>query len=584
MLPGPPAAAQETFDFRVVTEDTDLADAVRAASAMRQAKADDTTEATDLYAAARAEYGRVLSALYAAGHYSGVVSVRLDGREAADIAPLDVPARISRVEVVVDPGPAFDFGKVGVSPLAQGTTLPPGFATGQPALSGEVGAAVGAAVAEWRERGHAKAAVAAEDVVADHATRRLDVAVRIAPGPVLRFGRLRVSGQERMRVDRILAIAGLPEGTRFKPDTIAKAEERLRRTGVFKSATITEDEAITAPDLLGLSLAVVEEKPRRYSVGAELSSLDGITLSGSWLHRNLLGGAERLEISGEIAQIGAQTSGVDYRLGITLDRPATFTPDTTVSAGAEIARNDEADYLSDSFQFGVSATQFVSRRLTLRGGLAYGQERVTDVTGTTVFRALELPLGGTWDSRDDPLDARDGVYLDVEFMPFVGLEGTDSGLRITADARVFRSFGEGDRVTLAGRFQLGRVTGASLLGTPRGYLFYSGGGGTVRGFPFQSQGVSLVKTGLDLGGQAFLGASAEARVRVTDTIGAVAFVDWGSIGAEDFMDGLGGEQVGAGLGLRYDVGFAPLRLDVAAPVSGDGGEGVQFYIGIGQAF
>ena len=44
----------------------------------------------------------------------------------------------------------------------------------------------------------------------------------------------------------------------------------------------------------------MEQKPRRYSLGAEVASLDGVSLTGSWLHRNLLGGGERLLVEGEI--------------------------------------------------------------------------------------------------------------------------------------------------------------------------------------------------------------------------------------------------------------------------------------------
>ena len=42
--------------------------------------------------------------------------------------------------------------------------------------------------------------------------------------------------------------------------------------------------------------------------------------------------------------------------------------------------------------------------------------------------------------------------------------------------------------------------------------------------------------------------------------------------------------LGAGLGLRYETGFGPIRLDVAAPIHGDTGDGVQIYIGLGQSF
>ena len=44
-------------------------------------------------------------------------------------------------------------------------------------------------------------------------------------------------------------------------------------------------------------------------------------------------------------------------------------------------------------------------------------------------------------------------------------------------------------------------------------------------------------------------------------------------------------QWAAGFGLRYDVGFAPLRVDVAFPTDKrDIDEDFQFYISIGQAF
>ena len=43
-------------------------------------------------------------------------------------------------------------------------------------------------------------------------------------------------------------------------------------------------------------------------------------------------------------------------------------------------------------------------------------------------------------------------------------------------------------------------------------------------------------------------------------------------------------HAGAGLGLRYDTGLGPIRLDVAAPISGTTGDGVQIYVGLGQSF
>ena len=67
-------------------------------------------------------------------------------------------------------------------------------------------------------------------------------------------------------------------------------------------------------------------------------------------------------------------------------------------------------------------------------------------------------------------------------------------------------------------------------------------------------------------------------------MGLVGFVDMGHVDAESQFSLDGDWQAGAGVGLRYLTTIGPVRLDVAAPVSGDTGNGLQFYVGLGQAF
>jgi translocation and assembly module TamA len=62
------------------------------------------------------------------------------------------------------------------------------------------------------------------------------------------------------------------------------------------------------------------------------------------------------------------------------------------------------------------------------------------------------------------------------------------------------------------------------------------------------------------------------------------FADFGFVGAGSLPGSDGAAHAGAGLGLRYDTPIGPIRLDVAAPVSGTTSRGVQVYVGIGQAF
>lgn len=579
--------AQEQLDFQIKSDNQDLNEALRQASLLRQTKADRGHSAQELFAAARADYARLLGVLYASGRYSGVIRIMIDGREAAGIAPLDAPDRIGRIVVSVDPGPVFRFSTARVSPLALRTVLPLGFTVGGRAESGLIAEAASAGVDGWRAVGRAKAEVTDQSITADHPRRTLTADIVIAPGPLLRFGTLRVEGAGSLRIQRVRKIAGLRPGEVFDPEELRRAAERLRRTGIFQTVSLVEDEAITAPDLLGITARLVPEKPRRYRFGAEIASVSGLTVSGGWLHRNLLGGGERLSIDGSISNIGAQDSGIDYALGISIERPATLTPDTTARLSGNIARLDEADYSANSFDLGVSFRHYFSDQLTARAGIEYSMIDGRDVSGDFTYRNLSLPLGATWDRRNDPKNATRGFYVDAEVKPFLGFGTTGSGVRLTFDGRAYRGLGADNRVVVAARLQGGAIYGASLLDVPRDELFYSGGGGSVRGQPYQSLGVT-VSPGLGpsftVGGTHYLGASLEVRTKVTDKIGLVGFLDAGQVSANGFFSTTGGFHSGAGLGLRYDTGFGPIRLDVATPLAGGTGDGVQVYVGLGQSF
>ena len=579
-----PSRALDGVTFTVAGTDSALMRDLRAASGLVGAGKDKA--ALDLFADARAEYGKLLSALYATGHYGPVIHVLIDGREANSIAPLDAPSAIGTVEVMVDPGPTFVFSNATIAPLVGNQPLPPGFATGLLAGAGQVQAAVQAGIEGWRGQGHAKATVAEQALTADHASATLSVMVRLNPGPVLRFGDLTVNGATHIRPDRVRKIAGLPSGQRFDPAEEARAAQRLRRSGVFSSVTMTEAETITAPDLLGITADLSEALPRRYAFGAEVATNDGLRLNGSWLHRNLLGGGERFEVTGAVSNIIASGSGLDYALGTTLDRPATPDADSTLNLSASLGHKNDADYSADTVALGVGLTHYFSDTLTAHAAVAYDFSDGRDSAGNFTYRSLQLPLGATLDKRDSKTEPASGYYLDLGAKPFFGFGATDDGARLTLDARAYKALGAKGGAVLAGRLQGGAILGASALGTPRTDLFYSGGGGTVRGQAYQSLGISVLDgaTWVDTGGTAFLAASVEARMKVSANIGVVGFVDAGAVGQGTVTGADSDWQAGAGLGLRYGTAVGPIRLDLAMPVRGALDGGVQIYAGLGQAF
>lgn len=537
----------------------------------------------DILAAARADYARLIGVMYEAGRYGPIISIKIDGREASAIPPLEAPDRIDKVLISVDPGPAFLFDRAEMAPLAPGTELPDGFRRGALARAKTIRRASEAGIDGWRAIGHAKAQVIGETITADHAKQALEARIDLAPGPRLRLGELIPQGKSRVRRDRIRDIAGLPEGEVFDPEELERAGTRLRRTGAFQSVALQEAARANPDDTLDIGAKIVDAKPRRIGFGAELSSLEGLSLSGFWLHRNLLGGAERFRIDAEVGGIGGDSGGLDYQLKTRFDRPATFTPDTSLYLEGELAEEDEPDYRERRAMVGAGLSHVFSDNLTGEAGIAYQYTEIDDDLGSRTIEHILLPTSLTWDTRDDPLDARDGLYFSVEATPFVGVDQSVSGTRIYSDARGYLALDPNDRVIFAARAQLGSVNGADLTEVPPGMLFFSGGAGTVRGQPYQSLAVDL-GGGKRLGGRSFFALSGEVRTDLKGKFGAVAFADTGFVGQDSWGTRNGDWHSGAGLGLRYDTGIGPIRVDIATPLDDDAGEDFELYIGIGQAF
>jgi translocation and assembly module TamA len=147
----------------------------------------------------------------------------------------------------------------------------------------------------------------------------------------------------------------------------------------------------------------------------------------------------------------------------------------------------------------------------------------------------------------------------------------------------YHALDEDKRFIFAGKAAAGSIYGADLFDVPPQRRFYVGGGGSLRGFDYQSASPRNA-AGKIIGGMSFFTASAETRVKITDTIGIVPFVDMGAAFASETPD-FHGLRYSAGIGLRYYTAIGPVRLDFAVPINpqeGDSRYGI--YVSLGQSF
>lgn len=584
------------IEFAVAGPDAkDIESRLKSASNLWADRDEPASGAAGLIAKARGDYRRLLAALYGEGRYGGTISILIDGREAANLAPDAILPDPAGVIVSVDPGPLFHFREaeiVNQAPPAQHRhdevedPREEGFASGDAARSGAILRAERLAVEAWRQQGHAKAEIAERRVVAAHDTDVIDARITVDPGRKAYYGPVTVEGAERMDSGWVAWMTGLRPGQEYDPDDLTRAGTRIARLDVFRAARFQEADMIDENGLLPITYIVQERLPRRFGVGGTYSTVDGLGVETFWLHRNLFGRAERLRLEAKVGDIsGIKPEEFTYRVGATFVKPGVYTPDTDFTASIfgdrEVLEAYTRTSVTATAGFAHMFSEELSAKLFATGGFGRYED---DEFGTRDFTTVGLMGALTYDSRDDPADATEGLFLETTVEPFYEFEFGNPAVKATAEGRAYLGFGDDNRFVLAGRLKLGALIGPDIAELPPEKLFFAGGGGSVRGYAYRNIGVPTA-AGNVIGGRSLIEGSIEARARVTDSIGVVAFADAGYVG-EDTIPGFSEDlRVGVGAGLRYLTGLGPIRLDVAMPLDRRPGDpNVAVYVGIGQAF
>lgn len=567
--------------------DKDLAERLENASALKSDEEHPVSGSLGLMAKARSDREQLVAALYADARYEGVVTIAIQGKSIDELPPdaeFKGPQPIP-VVVSVAAGPKFTLGDIRLKGDAAGLASADfGLIAGGDAGSGAVLKAEAAIVRALKEEGRPLAKVTDREIVADHATSTLDVALTVAAGPVAGYGDTTVEGTEKVDRDFTEYMTGLKRGQQYSPQEIDDARDRLLGLEVFNSVTIKDGDRLDAQGNIPMDVQVSERKPRFFGIGGTFSNTEGLGLEGYWGHRNLFGRAEKLRIDGSISGIGSNSlSALNYNAGIMFEKPGVLGPTSKFFTGIKTVfeHPDAYDHFSVKGDVGVSYDLDKRQRVSAEFDLDYS--RITDTFGKHTYLIASIPLQYVYDSRDDKLNPTRGFRALAYAEPSYDILSGATFLKLKGEGSAYQSLDTASRFVLAERAVLGSIVGTGLQNVPADRRFYSGGGGSVRGYAYQGIGPKDID-GQPIGGLSFFETSVEMRIAITDTIGIVPFVDAGTVSTKSFPD-FADVKVGAGVGLRYLTPFGPLRVDAAVPLNREPSDPhFGIYAGIGQAF
>lgn len=439
----------------------------------------------------------------------------------------------------------------------------------------------------YSERGFAGCRV---EVKREFEENRVKVVFEVQEGEPFFFGKTVIIGNRKTKLKVIERELGLREGAPFKQRLLAEKRQRLYRIGLFGEVSV--ESVMSYDGTNDVAVKVQESKAGAFEFGfgyGEYERYRGFMDLG---YRNLFGLNKHGSFRAELSSLENRLI-LNYREPWFLDRPL----EMRVFLMTEERKEKNID--TGQIRYRVerhSATAGVEKKITetVKADAYYqfSLARTFDVqpdvilgkedTGTLAISSVRP--GIAYDSRDNPIDPRRGVFAGLSLNVASGLIFSETDfLKLIVHGSTYRAVGK--RAVIAGSVRGGWAWGfGDTDELPLVERFFLGGRNTVRGYAQDSLGPKS-QLGTPTGGNAFLLANLELRTHVYRGWGVVAFVDAGNVWSRAEDADPTDVKYTTGLGIRYNTPVGPLRLDYGFKFDREEGETHgEIHFNIGHAF
>lgn len=487
------------------------------------------------------------SLLATEGYFSPRVQLQADGERWTLHAQPGPRTLIGKVELNLHgPGGEGEAGAALRQTLREAWSLP----TGAPFRQDDWDAAKRQALRTIQIDRYPTARWASTEARIDPEHQRAELQLTLDSGPAFTLGPIQVHGLQRYPAAAVTRLAGFTPGTPYHQRWLLDYQAALQATPYFQSVRVEADLDPERPLLTPVHVHVQEAPKQKISVGAGYGSDSGPRGTLGYQHHNVAGlgllFASTLQLEREQQTLDAS---------LTLPRDGDGYRDI---AGMKLAHSDVQQLL-------LRQETLYASRLRARGddeygyGITFTRERSTP-EGSNTSRTQALVGRYDWTRRrvDNVVNPQRGHMLAAQLVGASRHLGSDTDfLRAYARAIGFYPLDRQARIIVRG--ELGQVWAARADDVPIDWRFRTGGGGSVRGYAYQSLGPR--EGSAITGGRVLALASAEYQHPIGWPGWRLAlFADAGNA-SDRWQEWT--PRLGLGAGLRWDSPIGPVGLDIA---------------------
>ncbi len=451
----------------------------------------------------------------------------------------------------------------------------------QAAISAEILAAEQQLLRHAKNEAHAFAELCPRKVVVNHDLSTVQVNFCINTGKQVYLGDVTFEGHGDVDADFLYDLIHWQANILYNQTELDQKRLKLVESRLFTVAHLHLNKEPDANGMYPVTFKLTKRLPRTVSAGLRLTTDEELFLLRlTWEHRNLWSRGETIETELNISMVKSSVEA-GFR------KPVFYAPENTFIFDSIFTKEDTDAYDGMRAELIAAVEHQLGKKERINAGLAYQFSRITEqnsATETESFNLLSIPVHYSWDFSDNALEPTKGGRIWLDAQPFVDTTSGAVFYKQKIRYNHYLSLLESNALILAGRIIAGNIIGANAEKIPADLRYFAGGGDTIRGYSFQA--VSP-KNSLDelIGGRSLLALSSELRGWITDSIGAVVFMDAGRAYANTYQDFAEPLQIGAGLGARYKTPIGALRADIAIPVNKRPyDDDYQIYISIGHTF
>lgn len=373
--------------------------------------------------------------------------------------------------------------------------------------------------------------------------------ISIDSGNTIHFGELLIEGLERYPESIIHNLNPIKPNAVYSQSQLLTFQTRLQESGYFRMVEVTSD-AKTASEqnnLAPIKVKVQENQAIKLSTGAGFSTNTGVRTQLTVDHLNLFNRNWRMTSSLRLEQKLQSISG-------TIRLPTTENGYRD-SANAATTRTEIEGQTTTVTQAGVKRAWGTLRREQYIGANLLAEHVNLDSADSSDSYAATLGYGIILRRTDNNLNPTRGYLFNAQFNG-APLASLSSGTFLQSYFKTQAYYPITKSTQLIARAELGMVHGKNSA--PATFLFRAGGDQSVRGYGFQSLGVT--EGDAIVGGRYLTTGSIEIIQWLTREWGAAIFTDFGN--AANTIKDLK-PVYGYGLGARWKSPVGPIGADIA---------------------